>query len=71
MLRQEELAYVKAISVLENFPTFLRKMGKALAVGKKTKILVVTKAKILKISAFERKRRPRTRLKSPASICST
>jgi hypothetical protein len=54
MLRQEELAFVKALGSVELSPTFLRELRKALAAGKRRKALVATKANARSSPASER-----------------
>jgi hypothetical protein len=44
MLRQEELAFIKALGSVELSPIFLRELRKAVAAGKKRKALVAVKA---------------------------
>ena len=53
MLRQEELAIIKAISNIDLSPLFLRELRKAVAAGKKKKALVASKANAMSSSAFE------------------
>jgi hypothetical protein len=53
MLRQEELAFIKALGSIELSPIFLRELRKAVAAGKKRKALVAIKANARSSSAPE------------------
>jgi hypothetical protein len=44
MLKQEKLAFLKAITSIELSPVFLRELKKAMAAGKKKKALAASKA---------------------------
>jgi hypothetical protein len=54
MLRQEELAFIKALGSIELSPIFLRELRKAVAPGKKRKALVAFKANARSSPAPER-----------------
>ena len=51
MLRQEELAFMKAMSTAEHYLVFLRELMKAMASGKKN--LAATNANVSSVSAIE------------------
>lgn len=61
MLRQEELAFTKAMSTAEHSPFFLRELRKAMTSGKKN--LAATNANVLSVSA-----QPVARPKRPMSL---
>lgn len=52
-MRQEELAFIKAISNIELSPVFLRELMKAV-VARKKKALAATKAKAASATTFKR-----------------
>jgi hypothetical protein len=54
ILRQEELAFIKALGSIELSPIFLRELRKAVAAGKKRKALVAVKANARSSPAPER-----------------
>jgi hypothetical protein len=56
MLRQEELAFLKALGHVELSPVFLRELRKAVAAGKKKKALAASKASTASIPAPQRPR---------------
>ena len=54
MLRQEEVAFIKALSSIELSPVFLRELSKAMAAGKKKKALAAPKVNAASTSPLER-----------------
>ena len=54
MLKQEEVAFIKALGSIELSPVFLRELRKAMAAGKKKKALTAPKVKATSASALER-----------------
>ena len=53
MLKQEEVAFIKALSSIELSPVFLRELSKAMAAGKKEKALAAPKVNATGASALE------------------
>ena len=54
MLKQEEGAFIKALTSIELTPVLLRELRKAMAAGKKRKFVAATGANAASASALER-----------------
>jgi hypothetical protein len=54
MLMQEEIAFLKALGIIELSPIFLRELRKAVATGKRRKDLGASKASAASVPALQR-----------------